>query len=74
MFAKLKLWAAGVAASIAALVAMWFTAKSKGKQEAEAEQVKAQLEGIRDAQKIRDNVLNMSRDDVIDSLLENKRK
>ena len=78
MLAKIKLWAAGIAAAAAWLAGIWFVAKREGKEDAEHDALQDENEAlkneIRSQAKTRDGIRSMSRVDVIKRLLEPKRE
>jgi membrane protein implicated in regulation of membrane protease activity len=59
---RLKLWAAGMAAAVAALLSIWFGGRMSGKADAKAKRTDQRLKAMKQAEVIENEVQALDRD------------
>jgi membrane protein implicated in regulation of membrane protease activity len=59
---RLKLWAAGMAAAVAALLSIWFGRRMSGKANAKAKRANERLKAMKEAEVIENEVQALDRD------------
>ena len=66
VFAKLKIYAALIGAALLAVVTIYFRGRADGKQELEYEIKDDRLDKLMTAKDVRDDVQQLSDDDIVD--------
>ena len=66
VFAKLKMYAALIGAALLAVVTIYFRGRADGKQELEYEIKDDRLDKLMTAKDVRDDVQQLSDDDIVD--------
>jgi hypothetical protein len=61
---RLKLWAAGMAAAVAALLSIWFGGRMSGKSDAKAAIAENRAKAVRAANEVENEVEALSTDDL----------